>query len=86
MQLATANEIPHFPFQSQYRIAKGSCTWREWDAADHANFSNPTANVYALETLFHEMLLQSPHRTLDPEEADFFYVPVYASCYAWPVW
>jgi hypothetical protein len=24
----------------------------------------------------HEMFLQSEHRTLDPEEADFFYVPV----------
>jgi hypothetical protein len=26
-------------------------------------------------------MLQSPHRTLNPEEADFFYVPVYASCF-----
>ena len=25
-------------------------------------------------------------RTLDPEEADFFYVPAYASCYMHPVW
>ena len=24
----------------------------------------------------HEMLLQSEHRTLDPEEADYFYIPV----------
>ena len=24
----------------------------------------------------HEMLLQSEHRTLDPEEADYFYLPV----------
>ncbi|KIZ06152.1 exostosin-like glycosyltransferase [Monoraphidium neglectum] len=37
------------------------------------------------ESLFHELLLQSPHRTLDPEEADFFYVPAYTSCYMWPV-
>jgi hypothetical protein len=22
----------------------------------------------------------SPHRTLDPNEADFFYVPVYSAC------
>ena len=29
-----------------------------------------------VETGLHEMLAQSPHRTLDPEEADFFYVPV----------
>ncbi len=25
------------------------------------------------------------HRTFDPEEADFFYVPVYTSCYINPV-
>lgn len=24
-------------------------------------------------------------RTLDPEEADFFYVPLYTSCYMWPI-
>ncbi len=26
------------------------------------------------------------HRTFDPEEADFFYVPVYTSCYIYPVY
>ncbi len=25
------------------------------------------------------------HRTFDPEEADFFYVPVYVACLMWPV-
>ena len=30
-----------------------------------------------VETGLHEMLAQSPHRTLDPAEADFFYVPVH---------
>jgi hypothetical protein len=29
---------------------------------------------------------QSEHRTLDPEEADFFYVPVYTSCWMHPVY
>lgn len=28
---------------------------------------------------------QSPHRTFDAEEADFFYVPVYVNVYTWPV-
>lgn len=41
---------------------------------------------YRSEPALHEMLLMSPHRTLDPEQADFFYVPVYSSCYIWPVW
>ena len=29
---------------------------------------------------------QSKHHTLDPEQADFFYVPVYTSCFIHPVW
>ena len=36
----------------------------------------PAASVYLIEVGLHELLLQSEHRTLDPEEADFFYVPV----------
>lgn len=28
----------------------------------------------------HRWLLSAPVRTLDPEEADFFYVPVYTTC------
>jgi hypothetical protein len=31
------------------------------------------------------LLLQSPHRTMDPEEADFFFVPAYVSCFTWPI-
>ena len=29
--------------------------------------------------------LQSEHRTFDPEEADFFYVPTYVTCLMHPV-
>ncbi len=29
---------------------------------------------------------QSEHHTLDPEQADYFYVPVYTSCFIHPVW
>ena len=36
----------------------------------------PSTAVYSIEIGLHEMLLQSEHRTLVPEEADFFYVPV----------
>lgn len=36
---------------------------------------------YALQ----QLLLASPHRTMDPEEADLFYVPAYPSCFMWPV-
>ena len=30
--------------------------------------------------------MQSEHHTLDPEQADYFYVPVYTSCFIHPVW
>lgn len=33
-----------------------------------------------METLFPEQLLHSAHRTTDPEQADFFYVPVFDGC------
>ena len=39
----------------------------------------------AVEPGLHEAFLQSEHRTLDPEEADFFYIPIYAKCYLYPI-
>jgi len=39
----------------------------------------------ASEMALLEMMLQSPHRTLDPEEADFFFVPSFSACYFNPV-
>ncbi|CDF40746.1 Glycosyltransferase, family GT47 [Chondrus crispus] len=37
-------------------------------------------NFYSAEVHVHRWLLASPIRTADPEEADFFYVPVYTTC------
>eukprot|EP00899_Mesostigma_viride_P003097 jgi/Mesvir1/12789/Mv22840-RA.2 len=37
--------------------------------------------LYDFDFLFLEWLLQSDHRTLDPDEADYFYVPFLMSCY-----
>ena len=31
------------------------------------------------------MLATSPHRTFDPEEADFFFMPIYGSCMIMPI-
>jgi hypothetical protein len=31
------------------------------------------------------VILQSKHRTLDPEEADYFYCAVYVNVFVWPV-
>ncbi|PNH11823.1 putative glucuronosyltransferase [Tetrabaena socialis] len=41
--------------------------------------------VYAADTMLHELLLISEHRTFDPEEADYFYVPHAASCLPFPI-
>ncbi|KAL4191001.1 hypothetical protein AMTRI_Chr07g27410 [Amborella trichopoda] len=44
--------------------------------------SNPrcSTHLFAAEVAIHKVLLHSPVRTLDPYEADFFFVPVYVSC------
>ncbi|KAL4426069.1 hypothetical protein ABPG77_007865 [Micractinium sp. CCAP 211/92] len=63
----------------QYRQAGGgSCTARTYTDANSTLLST---SLYNLESGFLEMLLQSEHRTLDPEEADYFYVPVLTSCW-----
>ncbi|GLI62946.1 hypothetical protein VaNZ11_005800 [Volvox africanus] len=66
----------------QYRVAADSCVWRRYYEGNNTGFTGWT---YSVETLIHELMLQSEHRTFDPEEADFFYVPVYVSCFFWPV-
>ncbi|KAI3425325.1 hypothetical protein D9Q98_009089 [Chlorella vulgaris] len=68
----------------QYRYWGQDCVSRWFELPD--NRTELASNwVYLLETALVEMLLQSEHRTLDPEEADFFYVPVFVSCFAYPV-
>ncbi|GBF96649.1 exostosin-like glycosyltransferase [Raphidocelis subcapitata] len=68
----------------QYRLYKESCAWRWFDAEyDNATLTSPYP--YGAEPLLLELLLGSRHRTLDPEEADFFYVPLMATCWFHPV-
>jgi hypothetical protein len=40
---------------------------------------------YMLEFALHEMLLQSTHLTHNADEADFFFIPLYESCFVWPI-
>ena len=67
----------------QYRNNHAACQWRFFNWDNSTNIHQPWG--YKPEQLLHELFLQSEHRTLDPEEADFFYVPVYHSCYMWPI-
>ena len=45
-------------------------------------YEQPWHGIYAGETRLHARLLTDARRTTDPDEADFFYVPVWvvASC------
>lgn len=42
---------------------------------------NCTGNFYSAEYSFHQFLLNSQYRTMDPWLADYFYVPSYSSCF-----
>jgi hypothetical protein len=53
----------------------GALTWR----GAHHNHHNHHHHTHNHTHNHH------PRRTFDPEEADFFYVPIYSSCYAHPV-
>lgn len=68
----------------QYRGDQRLGFYRRWtEAAGNATLI--ADSMYLVETLFHEMLLQSQHRTFDMEEADYFYAPVYVNLYVRPV-
>ncbi|KAG2501891.1 hypothetical protein HYH03_000389 [Edaphochlamys debaryana] len=66
----------------QYRLIGQACLYRRFHEGNHTSFTSWT---YSIESYLHEALLTSEHRTFDPEEADFFYVPVYVTCYFWPI-
>ncbi|KAG2437847.1 hypothetical protein HXX76_005465 [Chlamydomonas incerta] len=66
----------------QLRLGADACMWRRF-GQDNSTFL--LSMTYSVEAYLHETLLQSEHRTFDPEEADFFYVPVYVTCYMWPI-
>lgn len=67
---------------SQWRVASYSCTYRKLESAAHFGF---TSDPYGAETFVHEAIMQSRHRTYNPEQADLFYVPGYVACYFHPV-
>ncbi|KAG2424765.1 hypothetical protein HXX76_014189 [Chlamydomonas incerta] len=69
----------------QYRIERAHCNYRQFELANASSWIH--YNAYALESVLHEVMLASEHRTFDPEEADYFYVPIMWSClfdvYGW---
>lgn len=47
---------------------------------DHRNATIWTDHLYGAQMALYESMLASPHRTLNGEEADYFFVPVLDSC------
>ncbi|XP_066285674.1 uncharacterized protein [Branchiostoma lanceolatum] len=45
--------------------------------ARYGNVSFRSTHMFSLEIILHNKLLSSTYRTLDPEEADMFYIPYY---------
>lgn len=60
------------------RMHAQDCTYRRYAEKNDTNWEN---YAFGLEMALHEVLLASPHRTLNPEVADFFFVPIYGGCY-----
>ena len=67
----------------QWRVNAQSCVYRTFGWSGAPEF---TSDTYQVESMLHEALLQSRHRTYDPEEADLFYVPAYLACYIYPLY
>jgi len=75
----------------QYRIERSHCTHRIFEHGNRTSWVG--YNAYAAESVLIELFHTSGHRTFDPEEADYFFVPTAAGCifdvYGWnpiPMW
>jgi hypothetical protein len=64
----------------QRRHDKLFCAHRTYLKANATQYAYGIYQGYVLEVMLHEWLLGSEHRTTDPAEADWFFVPVYATC------
>ncbi|KAL6745753.1 exostosin-like glycosyltransferase [Haematococcus lacustris] len=68
----------------QYRVYGPACVWRKYGPDNHTLTQD--SNGYGVEPYFWEALSQSQYRTFNPEEADFFYVPLFISCWMHPIY
>ena len=62
----------------EQRVKKVKCTVRYYGEKNESKWE---PNLYGAELTVFESLLRSPHRTLDPESAEFFFVPFFAACF-----
>ena len=65
--------------------AKAKCPWLELcPPAAGAGYALPHPHPDPVAYSSH-VALTHPCRTFDPEEADFFYVPQYSTCFIYPI-
>ena len=60
------------------KTEKKDCTIRGYSTRNATSYH---MHAFGMEVALLERLLASPHRTNDPEKADYFYVPVWAGCF-----
>ncbi|KAL1523164.1 hypothetical protein AB1Y20_018119 [Prymnesium parvum] len=63
------------------RMHPNDCAYRRYHTDRGSNQTLWDDYAFGMEMAVHELLLASPHRTLNPETADFFFVPIYGGCY-----
>jgi len=63
---------------AETRMTASDCVYRRYKEGNETVWEN---YAFGLELALHEALLVSPHRTLNPRDADFFFVPVHGGCY-----
>lgn len=68
------SECEELMSQWNWMLDMGLEEWPPPMLGDLANFA------FALEPVVHAVLLQSRTRTMDPSEADWFYIPFYSGC------
>ncbi|KAL4427651.1 hypothetical protein ABPG75_001740 [Micractinium tetrahymenae] len=64
----------------QFRTEKWQCVHRLWVLGRQNESVSNDGNLHQPEPGLHEMLSQSEHRTLNPAEADYFFMPIYVRC------
>ena len=60
------------------RVKTHDCVYRTYTGAENA--TQWVGCAFGMEIALHELLLASPHRTLDPSSADFYFLPLYGGC------
>lgn len=70
---------------TKFRTPTAYAAMPTWSNVVRLCFSEAVQQLNPAHIFAECCVLQSKHRTLDPEEADFFYCAVYVNVFVWPV-